>query len=568
MTAFDMSGLVSAEAPAAVLARLVDVGIALAAEPDHDRLMGRILDEAMDLTHAEGGTVYLVSDDESRLDFRILRNRRLNLSLDDGGKLPPLPLFATDGEPNRCHVAAAAYHNRAPVLVDDAYTALGYDFSGTRAFDARTGYRSRSFLTLPLTSRSGHVIGVLQLLNAISAEGEPVPFPAAILPLVQALASQAAVALENRLLIEQQRALWDALIELLARAIDDKSPYTGGHCQRVPVLTKALARAACDARMGEFADFSLDDTEWYELHVAAWLHDCGKITTPEYVVDKATKLETLYNRIHEIRTRFEVLRRDAEIDYLRARLDGEDEASARSRFDNRCAELADDFAFVARTNVGAEHLADDAERRLRTIGAQRWFRSFDKSAGLGPQEPMPAQPGPGWEPLLADLPEHHRGSLNHGELHNMSVARGTLTAEERKVINDHIVVTIRMLESLPLPRHLRRVPEYAGGHHERMDGAGYPRGLTREQMSIPARIMAIADVFEALTAADRPYKPAKRLSDVFAIMSGMAANEHIDAALYDLFLTAGVWRRYAAEYLRPEQLDIDDIERWRPPAGG
>jgi HD-GYP domain-containing protein (c-di-GMP phosphodiesterase class II) len=395
------------------------------------------------------------------------------------------------------------------------------------------------------------------------------------------------VALDNQQLIDAQRRLLDSFITLIAKAIDAKSPYTGGHCQRVPALTKMLAEAACKADDEPFRNFTLDEDGWYELHIAAWLHDCGKVTTPEYVVDKATKLETIYNRLHEVRTRFEVVKRDAEIAFLRGVQAGGDEKALRRERDRRLAQIDDDYVFIAECNVGGEFMAPDKLERLKRIAATPWTRTLDDRIGLSHDEqvriertPKPALPVV--EPLLADRPEHivERGpgdliakdnpfgfkldvpahKYNMGEVYNLAVARGTLTAEERYKINDHIVQTIVMLSELPFPKQLRRVPEYAGGHHETMIGTGYPKKLCREDMSLPARCMAIADIFEALTASDRPYKKAKTLSESLRIMASMRDAQHIDADLFALFVRSGVYRQYAEANLQPEQIDDVDAE--------
>lgn len=554
---------------ASYLARLIDLGIALSAETNHDRLTEKILVEAKEFTHADGGTLYLVADDGQSLHFKILRNDTLNTAM--GGTtgkpvpFPPLRLYnAETGEPNHNNVATHVALTGRSINIEDAYTAEGFDFSGTKRFDQGTGYRSRSFLTLPLKNVAGEVIGVLQLINAQDDDGEVIPFASHIQPMVEALASQAAVAIDNQRLLQAQRDLLDSFIKVLARAIDAKSPYTGGHCERVPILAKMLAQAACDQTEGPFAGYTLNDEEWYELHLAAWLHDCGKVTTPEYVVDKATKLETIYDRIHEVRTRFEVLRRDAEIEMLRRQLAGEDKAATEAAFAARVAELEQQFAFVAEANIGGEFMAPDKIDRLQVIGAQTWTRYFDRSLGLSWEEATrlkddPPAPAPAVEPLLQDRGDHRVGIYNRGELYNLSVQRGTLTAEERKIINDHIVVTQEMLKQLPFPKSLKRVPQIAGNHHEKIDGTGYPNGLTGDQMGTQEKIMAIADVFEALTAADRPYKTPKTISECVKILSFMRKDKHVDSDLFDLFLTSGVYRDYAEQYLRPDQVDEVNI---------
>ena len=575
--------------------KLIDIGIALSAERNHDRLMEMILLEAKSLCNADGGTLYLRTAEDT-LKFEIMRNDSLDIAM--GGTtgkeigFPPLAMYdAKSGEPNHKNVATHVALTGQPVNVHDAYRTTRFDFSGTKKFDKGTGYRSKSFFTAPMKNHDGDVIGVLQLLNAQDPEtGKVVAFSRKLEPLVEALTSQAAVALDNQNLIDAQRALLDAFIELIASAIDAKSPYTGGHCQRVPELTKMLVRAACDSGDDLFADFDLTEDEWYELHIASWLHDCGKVTTPEYVVDKATKLETIYDRIHEIRTRFEVLKRDAEIEYLKARLDGKGKpAKLKKDLDKRLAQLDDDFQFIAECNMGGEFMADDRVERVKRIAAMKWQRTLDDRIGLSHDElerleRTPRKKLPVTENLLADKEEHvierqprdtfgddnefgfklnvPDDKYNLGEVYNLCIGRGTLTAEERFKINDHMVQTIVMLEQLPFPKHLKRVPEYAGGHHETMIGTGYPRRLTKADMSIPARAMAIADIFEALTAADRPYKKAKTLSESVRIMSFMNKDEHIDPDLFALFLKAGVFTEYAERFLLPEQIDEVDIDQY------
>ncbi len=570
--------------------QLIDIGIALSVERDPARLRERILLEAKAFTNADAGTLYL-KNKGTELTFQIVRNDSLNVAM--GGttgveiKFPPVPLVTGSGGPNMHNVASYCAITGEMINIEDAYAHTDrFDFSGTKRFDQQTGYRSQSFLTVPLKNHLGFVIGVLQLINARDSAGKVIPFGEPILPMVNALASQAAVSIDNRMLIEELKHLLDSFIALIAAAIDTKSPYTGGHCQRVPVLAEMLVRAACETKEGPFKDFNLTEAEWYELHVACWLHDCGKVTTPEYIVDKATKLEAIYDRIHEIRTRVEVLKRDAEIAMLKGRLAGGDEAALKAAYDAEIAALDDDFAFVGTCNVGGEFMAPDKIERLKKIAGRTWTRTLSDRTGISYAEKRrrdarPEQPLPVEEKLLEDrydhisprerppltapgnqwgfnmkAPEHE---FNLGEIYNLSIGRGTLTEQDRYKINEHMVQTIVMLESLPFPRHLRRVPEYAGGHHEKMDGTGYPRGLKKEDMSVPARVMAIADIFEALTAADRPYKPPKTLSESIKIMRFMVKDKHIDPDLFKLFLESGVYKEYAKLNLKPEQIDEVDI---------
>ena len=573
------------------LKRLIELGIALSAQRNHHRLMEMILQGAKELTNADGGTLYLHDSEKGELRFEIILNDTLKIAM--GGTtgkpitFPPVRLRDDQGQPNHKNVSSYAALTASTVDIADAYDADNFDFAGTKAFDEKTGYRSRSFLTVPLKNHDGDVVGVLQLINARDAKGVVIAFPAETTSLVEALASQAAVALDNQMLLDAQKNLFKAFIDVLSGAIDAKSPYTGGHCRRVPDLTNMLARAAVAAQDGPFAQFNLTDDEWYELEVAGGLHDCGKVTTPEYVVDMATKLETIYNRIHEIRTRFEVAKRDVHIAYWQGLAQGGDATALGSARDSRLAELDADYAFVAECNVGGEFMAPEKVERLKRIAAVTWERTLDDTIGLsweeGQRKPKDKPALPVMEPLLADRPDHivphdhpplapdnpwgftvkpPAQKFNLGEVYNLSIGRGTLTNEDRYHISNHIVQTIIMLDALPFPKNLKRVSEWAGGHHEKMDGTGYPKSLKRDSMSVPARIMAIADIFEALTARDRPYKSPKKLSECVKIMSFMKKDQHVDPDLFELFLTSGVYKEYAEKFLLPEQVDEVDIGQY------
>jgi HD-GYP domain-containing protein (c-di-GMP phosphodiesterase class II) len=513
---------------------LIDLGIALSAERNADRLLERIVLGAKELTNSDGGTLYLRTNNET-LRFVILRNDTLNVAM--GGTtgktitFPELPLYK-EGQPNHNNVATYVALNAQTINIEDAYVAENFDFSGTKKFDETTGYRSKSFLTVPLRNHQNEVVGVLQLINAqLPNSKEVTRFRPDQQELVEALASQAAVALTNQQLIAEQRVLFDSFINIMAAAIDAKSAYTGGHCQRVPVLTEMLAEAAMKQTDGPYADFHLTEDQWYELKVAGGLHDVGKVSTPVHVMDKSTKLETIYDRINEVRVRYEVLRRDAEIEYLTGLLAGGDENDLKVRRDAKLIRLDEEVSFLQQVNIGGEFLPDAKIDRIKAIAEQEYV-----------------------------LESGRRRLLDEVEVMNLSIRRGTLNDEERKIINDHIVITIQMLEALPFPRSMKNVPEIAGGHHEKMDGTGYPRGLNKDQLSLPARMMGIADIFEALTAADRPYKKPKTLSESIKIMYFMVKDQHIDGDLFELFLRERIFDQYAERFLLPEQIDPVDVD--------
>jgi len=532
------AALTAADDLAQRLDQLNAIGASLSAERDINRLLEAILTAAKTITRADGGTLYRVTEEKS-LRFEIVRTSSLKYYLGGttGNPVPfyPIQLYK-DGKPNHSMVAAHTALTGKTINIADAYIAEGFDFSGTRAFDAKTGYRSQSFLTVPMRNHEGEAIGVLQLINAQDPRsGQIVPFSSSDQRLAESLASQAAVALTNRMLINQLESLFESFISLINGAIDEKSPYTGGHCQRVPVLTMLLAEAVNETAQGPLAEFHMSDKDRYELKIAGLLHDCGKVTTPVHVVDKATKLETIFDRVQLVDTRFEVLKRDAEIDSLKRRIsmDRMEVSEEEGRLRDRLRKLDDDRKFLHACNIGGERMSDEHVEHVKRIAQYRW----------------------------RDVSGHEAEFLTADEVKNLTIRAGTLTEEERKVINQHIVATIRMLEALPWPKHLTKVPEYAGGHHERMDGKGYPKGLKREQMSVQARCMGIADIFEALTAKDRPYKKGKTLSESLQILGRMKENHHVDPDLFDVFVRRKVYRRYADMFLDKEQIDEVDESR-------
>lgn len=521
----------------ALLQSLTDIGISLSAEKDHDKLLEMILKKAMEITHADGGSIYTVTENRA-LKFEIMINLSMKIHIGGSSKnkahFPDLPLYNDKGQPNKNMLAPWAAISKKTIVIKDAYTNKRFDLSGTKQFDKASGYHSKSFITIPMTNHLDKVIGVLQLINATDPKtGTVKSFRNLDRYLVESLASQAAVTITNRELIEAQKALFNSLIQLIAKAIDEKSPYTGNHCRRVPIITQMIAEAACASSERPWKKFNMSEDEIYELNVAAWLHDCGKITTPEAVVDKATKLEGIRDGIELIDTRFEVLKRDAVIDYLKAQSGTTIQLEAAKELQAKLKSLDEQREFIRKCNVGGEQMQPEHIEAIEQIGQQMWKGPSGKKEAL----------------------------INEKEQKFLQIYRGTLTDEERKIINNHVSVSIKMLESLPYPDNLKNVPVYAGGHHEKVDGTGYPKGLTKEQMPIQARMIALADIFEALTSSERPYKKALPLAQVLTIMGRMSQEGHIDPDLFKLFIDAKIYQTFAENYLTKDALKDIDLKK-------
>lgn len=520
---------------------LISIGSSLSTEHDQNVLLENIVTHAKKLTGADAATLYLMIDDNTRLKFEIAHTDSMNFRMGgtSGKEISwyPVKLYLEDGTPNNKMVSAYVGLTGQSLNFEDVYDVEGFDFTGTRAFDKKNNYRTKSMLTIPMKNHEDKIIGVLQLINAKDiTSGKVVPFSKNSQRLTESLASQAAVSITQNRLIENLQELFDALIKVIASAIDEKSRYTAGHIERVAELTLMLAGELSQADEGIYRDVRFDADQMNELRIAGWLHDIGKITTPEYVVDKATKLETIVDRIRLVKQRFETLFVALERDYYKklsamdpgAKDYREKKTAMEEALEKRKNELKEELAFLEKINFGGEFMAPELKERVDRIATIE----FPESAGTRPL-------------------------LDEDEVKNLKISRGTLTDEEREIINNHVVVTIKMLSELPFPDKLSRVTEYAGGHHEKLDGSGYPNGLTADQLELPARIMAVADIFEALTAADRPYKKGKTLSEAMKIMGFMAKDNHIDPELFEFFKSSGLYMKYARRFMKESQLDMD-----------
>jgi len=520
--------------------QLTQIGLALSAEKDISKLLENIVDQARDLSNADAGTLYIMEDDKAYLRFEILQNDSMNTRM--GGTraiektLPKVPLYDEEGHPNHANVSSYTAITGNIVNIPDVYEAEGFDFTGPRKYDESTGYRSKSMLVIPLKNHENDIIGVLQLLNAQDRDtGEVVAFSPEYVDLIGSLASQAAVALTNTQLIQDLKNLFHAFIRSIATAIDAKSPYTKGHIDRVVVLTMMIAEAVNADGAGAFKDTFFSEDEIEEMRIAAWMHDVGKITTPEHVVNKSTKVETIFDRIHLIKTRFDLIAEQIRTRFLNQKVqllaNGQADSQTLERIDTKCAkklaQLRDDLAFIRTCNSPGEFLKDDSVDRIRQIGTQTYFLEGSE------------------QPYLTD-----------NEVENLCIRKGSLTVAEREKIQDHATMTLKMLKQLPFPKKLSQVAEYASGHHEKLDGTGYPRGLSGDELSLQSRIMAVADIFEALTAKDRPYKEPMQLSQAIKILGFMEKDQHIDPEVLDIFLRNELHIEYARVQMNPEQIDI------------
>jgi len=518
--------------------KLIQIGLALSIEKDINALLEKIVDEARSLTNADAGTLYICDETRTNLDFSILQNDTMGTRLGGKGEkeinLPKVPLYI-DRKPNYANVSSYVALTGKTVNIPDVYTTEKFDFTGPREYDKKTGYRSKSMMVHPMINHENDVIGVLQLLNAQDPDtGEVIPFAKEFNLLIGALASQAAVALNNAQLVKSMRELLYSFIEIIAKAIDEKSPYTGGHIKLVVQISMMIAEKINESDTGPFKDTFFNEDQLEELRLAAWMHDVGKITTPEYVVDKSTKLETVFDRIHLIELRFQLIEQlivnkyEKQINKARLKkLENNQIQDLIQSRDKEIEKIKDDFSFIQSSSNSGEYMRDENVERIKSI-AQKSYTFNGRDFNY----------------------------LTDDEVDNLCIRRGTLTDEERKIIENHSIMTYKMLEPLPFPRHLLNVPLYASGHHERVDGKGYPYGVDTPDLSIQARIMAIADIFEALTAKDRPYRGPMKLSQAIDILRSMKESGHIDPDVFNLFISSGIYLDYAREILDPEQIDL------------
>ena len=517
--------------------QLVDIGHSLTSEKETNVLMEKILLGAKDLSNADGGTLYLLTEDEKKLKFEVVQTRSLNIKM--GGThgdiiWPELPLYLEDDKRNDTMVAALCALEGNLINIPDVYETEGFNFDGTKNFDQSTGYRTKSMLVIPMKDHENTTIGVLQLLNKCDDNGDLITFTKDDENLIASMASQAAISIMNNRLIEGLENLLDSFIKSIATAIGAKSPYTGGHINRVAEIAEILLLAVHEDDT-VYKDLVFSENDIKQMHKAAWLHDIGKIVSPEHVIDKGVKLETIYNRFGTVETRFEVLKRDLEIQYLKNCYKYTDKikcTTLEEEFQNEIKQLEDDLLFIQTSNTGGEFMEDEKIDRIKQIAKKEVVINGKKTS-----------------------------LLTENEVYNLSIKKGTLTEEERTIINNHVAISYEMLKDLPFPKTMKRIPVIAGSHHKKVKGGGYAaKEILDLHMTIEDRILAVADVFEALTANDRPYKKANSLNTSLRILSFMVKDGDLDKDLVKFFVHNNLHLKYAEKYLKKEQMDEITID--------
>ena len=508
--------------------KLIDIGYNMANEQDYDKILWAILIGAKDLSNADGGTLYLYDKDENTLEFTIALNTSLDMQFHnkkDKVGIPPIQLQNEDGSQNRKNVSAVSAIDDKLININDIYTSTTYDFTGAKNFDTTNGYKTTSMLVIPMKDRNNELVGVLQLINKIDKDEQIVNFDSQDEALIFSMSAQATMTLQNNQLVKDLESLLYALVKSVGSALGEKSNYTGKHVDNVALLSEIIAEGI-NNNQTIFKDKSFNKEQMEEIKLAAWLHDIGKITTPEYVVDKAMRLETIHDRVHEVEARFEILKRDIEISYLKNEID---EAAMKERL----RQIEEDVEFIHKVNSGDTFMTDDLLQRVQDLAAKGNITINNREKEL----------------------------LSENEAFNLSIKKGTLTDDERDSINNHVVMSYKMLKTLPFPKKFANVARLAGSHHKTIDNKGY---CAKEIMDLPMttedKILAVADIFEALSAHDRPYRGPNTLSQIAKIMMFMVQDKHLDRDIVRIFFEEKMYQKYLDENFLPDQIDEITID--------
>ena len=503
--------------------KMSDIGRALSGVHDLNTLLEMIVDQARNFTNADAGTLYIVEDNTLR--FQIVQNDSLKIRM--GGKsgesipFPPVEL-------KESNVSAFVALKGVSVNIPDVYHTDLFDFTGPKKFDDSTGYRSKSMLVVPMRNHENDIIGVLQLLNATNPiSNEVIAFSQDYENLSESLASQAAVSITNAKLIANMTELFEAFVKVMATAIDEKSPVTGGHIRRVADLTLTMAEVIHDLKEGHFKDKTFTPDQMYELRIAAYMHDIGKVTSPVEIVEKAKKLQTIFDRIQYVRLRMAYIIQKIKLEGQEAKIKILQNGSSPEKLNSieketleKLMEIEEIQRFINKCNEPGEFLDDEILVRLKEVSEKTYIDD------AGEQQPF----------------------ITEDELVNLSIRRGSITEKERRKMQDHAAVTLKMLKQIPFTKKLKNIPDFAGAHHEFLNGKGYPLGLKGDEISFEGRLMAVTDIAEALTASDRPYKKAMPLETVYRILRSMVEGEELDPNLVELFIEKEVYKIYLKKH--------------------
>ena len=472
--------------------RILDMCLALTSERDREALLSSILDTAMDVSNCDAGTLYLLEDDGLHFCRMVTRSQGVRQGGHDGPiTLPPVPLE----EKYVCSWAALHDQN---INVADVRTDTHFDFTGSMRYDEMTGYRTKSMLVVPMRSDRGELIGVTQLINALDENGETIPFDPEIEMLVRAIASQAAISITNMQYAEQITVLLDSLVGALSKAIDERSHYNANHTKNMVAFGENFLNWLEET--GNSWKFDKDKRRTFLMSVS--LHDVGKLVVPLEVMDKESRLGP---GIKVVRERLRVIGLLDRMAALEGRID-------EAELEKRNAEREDTLAFIERINR-AGFLPDPDLERVKALAGRVYT---DEDGHI--------------QPLLTDE-----------EADCLCIRKGTLTAEEREIMQSHVVVTGRILQEVTFPKMYAQVPKWAASHHELLNGKGYPDHITAEKIPPEVRLLTILDVFDALTARDRPYKPAMPLSKALSILHSMVEEGSVDGDILALFEACKPW---------------------------
>jgi len=496
------------------LTNLISIGIALSAEKDHDQLMDMIISEACRVTNSDGGTLYLL--DDGSLKMKILHNHSLNIYKGGKGEIIDLPAVPL----NPTYVSAYAAINGQAVCFEDVYQTDNFDFSGTRKYDQMTGYRTSSMLVIPLKDHLNEVIGVLQLINAMDKHNKKtVPFGAEDRTFVEALSSLAAIALTNMNLIKEVEDLFESFARVIVTAIDAQTPYNATHTRKVSNLACLIAEEINEINKGPLSEEYFDEERLKVLNMSGWLHDVGKIATPLEVMNKASRLGNLLPLVLQ---RIDYVLEKEKSSFLKKQLqtliekgDIEKIAPLEKEMQERLDKLQEARKLIEKADNPGTFIDDDIKKQLTEVGNLKYY----------------------------DQEGYHRPLLEKKEMENLLIPKGTLTAEERKIIEEHVVITEKMLAQVPFSRKLSEVPRFACMHHENLDGTGYPQGCTGDKIPLEVRILTVADIFDAFTASDRPYRSKIPEDRAAEIIRQMVAEGKLDSNVVETLVQNRLWER-------------------------